>query len=171
MIHAPRLEVVLNNRPLLSKLGLLEIVGDNTLLLPYKTTLSAAFDLFAVIEKELVMYPSSIQDIPTGLSFHAIGFPFDVGIRLFIRSGVSRFLSLANSVGLIDPDYQGQLMLRVRNHGLDTYIIEPGERIAQAEFYPVLRIEKACLVEKFSQETERGVGGFGHTGKFQKDKM
>jgi len=163
-IHS-RLEVVLHNRPLLDQLGILNIYNDQ-LILPYKTAHSAAFDLYAVVEKEVVLYPTVIQDIPTGLSFHAVGMPFDVGLRIFIRSGVSRFLSLANSVGLIDPDYQGQLILRVRNHGLDTYIIEPGERIAQAEFYPVLRIETASLVETFSKETERGVGGFGHTGKF-----
>lgn len=168
-ITNPHLEVKLFNKELQQKLGLLIYDDDNNLVLPYKTDFSAAFDLFAVVENDVVILPGEVVNIPTGLSLQAIGYPFKLGLRLYIRSGVSSFIHLTNSVGLVDPDYQGELILKVKNHNNyngDRYVISPGERIAQAEFFQAFIVKTAKEVTDFSIETTRKDGGFGHTGKF-----
>lgn len=167
-IQPPHLEIKLFNKELQQKLNLLTYDHDTTdyIVLPYKTDLSAAFDLFAVIEEELCVYPQQVETIPTGIAIQAIGYRFKIGMRLYIRSGVSSFIHLTNSVGLIDPDYQGELLLKVKNHSSEQYIICPGERIAQAELFQAFIISSAKEVTEFTHQTTRKDGGFGHTGRF-----
>lgn len=161
-----KVEVKLFNRDLQEKLGLVT-AKQQMFKFPYATKESAAFDLYAVIEEKTHIYPNQIKLIGTGLGIHISSFDKSVlyGMRLYIRSGVSSYLTLTNSVGLIDPDYQGELILKVKNHSLDTVVIDPGERIAQAEFFPVYRFAYGDIVNEFSIQTQRADGGFGSTGK------
>lgn len=101
--------------------------------------------------------------MPTGLAIH-IG---DANLAAVIlpRSGLGHKhgVVLGNLVGLIDSDYQGQLMISVWNRGQTTFMVEPGERVAQMVFVPVVQAE-FNLVEDF-ESSERGAGGFGHSGR------
>ena len=137
-------------------------IGSEFPLPQYATPGSAGLDLRAMLEKDTVIKPGETVLIPTGLSVY-IG---DPGLAAVIlpRSGLGHKhgVVLGNLVGLIDSDYQGQLMVSVWNRGQTTFIIEPGERIAQMVFVPVVQAE-FNLVEEFV-ETERGAGGFGHSG-------
>lgn len=101
--------------------------------------------------------------VPTGLAIH-IGDP-SLAAVILPRSGLGHKhgVVLGNLVGLIDSDYQGQLMVSVWNRGQQTFVIEPGERLAQLVFVPVVQAE-FNLVTDFA-ESERGAGGFGHTGR------
>lgn len=166
MTQYPSIDIKLFNRELQEKLGILKFNSETIIKLPYKTSGSAAFDLFAVIEEPYTLLPDEILNVPTGIAFHAKETDFQIGLLLFIRSGVSTQLQLTNSVGLVDPDYQGQLILKVKNTSDNYYKIEPGERLAQAMFIPCLTIQEAHLVDEFPVKTPRGEGGFGHTGKF-----
>lgn len=78
--------------------------------------------------------------------------------------GIKHGIVLANTIGVIDSDYQGEIKIGIRNQGSEPYSIQPGERICQMLFIPVVQASLR-VVEEFSQETERGEGGFGHTGK------
>lgn len=71
---------------------------------------------------------------------------------------------LANTIGVIDSDYQGEIKVGIRNQGLEPYSIQPGERICQLLFVPVVQA-RLRVVEQFSEESVRGAGGFGHTGR------
>jgi dUTP pyrophosphatase len=128
----------------------------------YATAHSAGMDLRAMIEHELILQPNESQLIPTGLSI----FMGDASVCAHIlpRSGLGhkQGLVLGNLVGLIDADYQGPLMVSLWNRGLVPQAIQPGDRIAQLVFMPVLRV-KFNHVEQFI-ESGRGEGGFGHTG-------
>ena len=101
--------------------------------------------------------------MPTGLAIH-IADP-SLAAVILPRSGLGHKhgVVLGNLVGLIDSDYQGQLMLSAWNRGQQSFIIEPGERIAQMVFVPVVQAE-FNLVESFDA-TDRGEGGFGHSGR------
>ena len=101
--------------------------------------------------------------LPTGLAIH-IADP-SLAAVILPRSGLGHKhgVVLGNLVGLIDSDYQGQLMVSVWNRGQQSFIIEPGERIAQMVFVPVVQAE-FNLVESFDA-TDRGEGGFGHSGR------
>lgn len=129
----------------------------------YATPGSAGLDLRAMLKEETVLEPGQTVLIPTGLSIY-VG---DPGLAALIlpRSGLGHKhgIVLGNLVGLIDSDYQGQLMVSVWNRGQQSFTIEPGERIAQMVFVPVVQAE-FNLVEDFDT-TERGEGGFGHSGR------
>ncbi len=101
--------------------------------------------------------------LPTGLAIH-IADP-SLAAVILPRSGLGHKhgVVLGNLVGLIDSDYQGQLMVSVWNRGQQSFVIEPGERIAQMVFVPVVQAE-FNLVESFDA-TDRGEGGFGHSGR------
>lgn len=101
--------------------------------------------------------------MPTGLAIH-IADP-SLAAVILPRSGLGHKhgVVLGNLVGLIDSDYQGQLMVSVWNRGQQSFVIEPGERIAQMVFVPVVQAE-FNLVESFDA-TDRGEGGFGHSGR------
>ncbi len=138
-------------------------LGEEFPLPDYATAGSAGLDLRACLERALDLAPGQTELIPTGMAIH-IGDPSLAAIIL-PRSGLGHKhgIVLGNLVGLIDSDYQGQLMVSCWNRGSDSFRIEPGERIAQLVFVPVVQ---AALqrVESF-EESVRGEGGFGHTGR------
>jgi dUTP pyrophosphatase len=129
----------------------------------YATPGAAGMDLRAAIDAPLAIAPGETQLIPTGLSIH-IG---DPGLAAVIlpRSGLGHKngIVLGNLVGLIDSDYQGQLMVSCWNRGSVPFTIEPGERIAQLIIVPVVQVQ-LNLVEDFAASS-RGAGGFGHSGR------
>lgn len=129
----------------------------------YATPGSAGMDLCACIQDELMIKPGEIVKVPTGI---AIQIPdSSIGGFVFPRSGLSsKFgISLANCVGVIDSDYTGELICPVINHSDREYTIKNGDRIAQIVFMPVYQASLICVDEL--DETERGTGGFGSTGK------
>jgi dUTP pyrophosphatase len=138
-------------------------IGDEIALPDYATSGSAGLDLRACLDQELTLLPGQTELIPTGLAIH-IDDP-SLAAVLLPRSGLGHKhgIVLGNLVGLIDSDYQGQLFVSCWNRGQDPFTIKVGERIAQMVFVPVVQVafEK---VDEFSQ-TERGTGGFGHTGR------
>ena len=138
-------------------------IGNEFPLPQYATPGSAGLDLRAMLKEDTVLEPGQTLLIPTGLSVY-IG---DPGLAALIlpRSGLGHKhgVVLGNLVGLIDSDYQGQLMVSVWNRGQDSFTIEPGERIAQMVFIPVVQAE-FNLVADFDA-TDRGEGGFGHSGR------
>ena len=128
----------------------------------YATALSAGMDLRALCEAPLDLAPGEAQLVPTGLSIH-IG-DSELCAVILPRSGLGhkQGLVLGNLVGLIDADYQGPLMVSLWNRGQNPQRIDPGDRIAQLVFLPVRRA-RFTIVEQFAA-SERGTGGFGHTG-------
>jgi dUTP pyrophosphatase len=129
----------------------------------YATDGAAGMDLRACVDAPLVLAPGDTQLIPTGLAIH-IADPSLAAIIL-PRSGLGHKhgIVLGNLVGLIDSDYQGQLFVSCWNRGKESFNIQPGERIAQLVFVPVVRAAFE-VVEDFAL-SNRGVGGFGHTGR------
>jgi dUTP pyrophosphatase len=129
----------------------------------YATAGSAGVDLRACVEAPLTILPGQTLLVPTGMAIH-IG---DPGIAAVIlpRSGLGHKhgIVLGNLVGLIDSDYQGQLLVSCWNRGSEPFDLEPGARLAQMVFVPVLQVGFE-VVDEF-HATERGVGGFGHTGR------
>jgi deoxyuridine 5'-triphosphate nucleotidohydrolase len=128
----------------------------------YATTGSAGLDLRAILDAPLVLAPGKAELIPTGLAIHLD----DPGLAAVIlpRSGLGHKhgVVLGNLVGLIDSDYQGQLMVSCWNRGSTEFTVQPGERIAQMVIVPVVQVELQ-VVEDFAASA-RGAGGFGHSG-------
>ncbi len=137
-------------------------VGKELELPAYATDGSAGLDLRACIDEKLVVLPGETHLVPTGFAMHIN----DPGLAavLLPRSGLGHKhgLVLGNLTGLIDSDYQGQVFVSCWNRGGKTYTIEPGERICQMVFVPVVQA-RFSVVEEFNQ-SERGEGGFGHSG-------
>ena len=130
----------------------------------YGTDGSAGLDLRACIEEPLVLEPNSKSTlVSSGLSVY-LEDPNYVGL-IYPRSGLGhkQGIVLGNLTGVIDADYQGPLMISVWNRSQETVTINPGDRIAQYVVVPVQRIELQ-VVDSFDSESERGSGGFGHTG-------
>lgn len=138
-------------------------VGDEFPLPHYATDGSAGLDMRACIDAPLTVAPGITELVPTGLAIH-IGAP-SLAAVLLPRSGLGHKhgLVLGNLTGLIDSDYQGQVFVSIWNRGNKTYTIEPGERIAQMVFVPVEQVA-FDVVEEFDQ-SDRGEGGFGHSGQ------
>ncbi|WP_026958166.1 dUTP diphosphatase [Aliagarivorans taiwanensis] len=138
-------------------------IGNEFPLPDYATPGSAGMDLRACLDEAVTLEPGQTQLLPTGLSIH-IADP-SLAATILPRSGLGHKhgIVLGNLVGLIDSDYQGQLMVSCWNRGQDSFTIEPGERIAQLVFVPVVQAQFE-IVEEFA-DSERGEGGFGHTGK------
>ncbi|MGL4431865.1 MAG: dUTP diphosphatase [Plesiomonas shigelloides] len=138
-------------------------IGDQFPLPSYATEGSAGLDLRACLDDAITLEPGNTVLVPTGLAIH-IGDP-SLAAVILPRSGLGHKhgVVLGNLIGLIDSDYQGQLMVSVWNRGQQTFVIEPGERLAQLVFVPVVQAE-FNLVTDFA-ESERGAGGFGHTGR------
>jgi dUTP pyrophosphatase len=133
-------------------------------LLPaYATAGSAGLDLRACLDEPLVLEPGVTALVPTGMAIHVA----DAGYAAVIlpRSGLGHKhgIVLGNLVGLIDSDYQGQLMISTWNRGQAAFTLNPMERLAQLVVVPVMRVE-FNVVESFDA-SERGAGGFGSTGK------
>jgi len=129
----------------------------------YSTAGAAGLDLRACIEKPLTLAPGAAELVPSGIAIHLA----DPGLAVIVlpRSGLGHKhgIVLGNLVGLIDSDYQGQVMVSVWNRLGATFTINPMDRIAQLVVVPVVQV-KLNVVEDFST-TERGAGGFGSTGK------
>jgi dUTP pyrophosphatase len=138
-------------------------IGAEYPLPDYATDGSAGMDLRACIDTDLVLEPGATELIPTGMAIH-ISDP-SLAAVLLPRSGLGHKhgVVLGNLVGLIDSDYQGQLFVSCWNRGDTPFTVQPGERIAQMVFVPVVRAAFE-VVEEFA-DSERGAGGFGHTGR------
>jgi dUTP pyrophosphatase len=124
---------------------------------------SAGLDLRACLEAPLELKPGETKLIPTGLAIH-LADP-QLAAVIIPRSGLGHKhgIVLGNLVGLIDSDYQGELMISCWNRGHETFQVEPGERVAQLVVVPVVQVEFE-VVESFAA-SDRGSGGFGHTGR------
>lgn len=137
-------------------------IGTEFPLPQYATPGSAGLDLRAMLKEEVILEPGQTILIPTGLSIHIA----DPGLAALVlpRSGLGHKhgVVLGNLVGLIDSDYQGELMVSCWNRGQTAFHIAIGERIAQLVLVPVVQAHFE-LVDEF-HESERGAGGFGHTG-------
>ena len=130
----------------------------------YATPGAAGIDLRACLDEVLRLAPGDAHLVPSGIAVHIE----DPGLAatLLPRSGLGhrQGIVLGNLVGLIDSDYQGEVMISCWNRGSGSYTIRPGERIAQMVFVPVVRAEFE-VVASFDA-SERGRGGFGHSGRF-----
>jgi len=129
----------------------------------YATSGAAGLDLRACLETPLMLAPGDTVLVPSGMAIH-LG---DSGLAAIVlpRSGLGHKhgIVLGNLVGLIDSDYQGQVMVSIWNRGREPFVIKPMERIAQLVVVPVVQVE-LNIVEQFDQ-SERGAGGFGSTGR------
>lgn len=138
-------------------------IGDTIPLPHYATKGSAGMDLRACIDESLTVKPGETHLIPTGISIH-IADP-SLAATILPRSGLGHKhgIVLGNLVGLIDSDYQGQLFISCWNRGDTEFTIEEGDRIAQLVILPVIQVT-LNQVDSF-ENTSRGEGGFGHSGK------
>jgi deoxyuridine 5'-triphosphate nucleotidohydrolase len=138
-------------------------LGNEFPLPHYATDGSAGMDMRACLDAPLQLVPGETTLIPSGLAIHVA----DAGLAavLLPRSGLGHKhgIVLGNLVGLIDSDYQGQVFVSCWNRGDETFTIQPGERIAQMVIVPVVRADFE-IVDEFV-DSDRGAGGFGHTGR------
>ncbi len=138
-------------------------IGTKYPLPEYATEGSAGMDLRACIDNPMSLEPGETKLIPTGFAIHIA----DPGIAATIlpRSGLGHKhgIVLGNLVGLIDSDYQGQIFISCWNRGDTAFEIKPGDRMAQLVFLPVIQAQFS-IVEEFGV-SDRGEGGFGHSGR------
>jgi dUTP pyrophosphatase len=140
------------------------MMGEAIPLPSYATDGSAAIDLRACIKEPIGLQPGETLLIGSGIAIN-IKDPNLVGL-IVPRSGlgIKRGIVLANTVGVIDSDYQGEIKIGLFNRSQNRYVVKPGERICQMLFVPVINATLK-LVQEFSSATHRGSGGFGHTGR------
>jgi dUTP pyrophosphatase len=148
------------------KVKLIPTASGKTVSLPgYQSEFSAGADLCACIDEPVTILPHSRALIPSGIAIEPMR--SDCGVFLFARSGLAskKGICLANSVGVVDSDYRGEIKIALLNTSDEPYTVTPFERIAQMVVMPV---EKAAfeLCDTLS-DTDRGDGGFGSTGKMQ----
>jgi dUTP pyrophosphatase len=138
-------------------------LGTEFALPAYATEGSAGLDLRACLERPLTLAAGKAELIPTGLAIHLA----DPALAAVIlpRSGLGHRhgIVLGNLVGLIDSDYQGQLMVSCWNRGVEPFTIRPGERIAQLVVVPVVQVQLEVVTD--FDASVRGAGGFGHSGQ------
>lgn len=137
-------------------------IGKDFAIPGYASSGSAGIDLRAMIEEQITVKPNQTILIPTGISIY-IEDP-NLCATILPRSGLGHKhgVVLGNLVGLIDSDYQGPLMVSLWNRGTEDFTVNVGDRIAQLVFLPVVQAN-LTVVDSFEQ-SERGTGGFGHTG-------
>ncbi len=130
----------------------------------YATLGSAGVDLRACIENGLILKPGEVQLVPTGIAIYIQD--SSLAAVILPRSGLGhkKGLILGNGTGLIDSDYQGELFVSCWNRSNSDISIEPAMRFAQLVIIPVVQADFQ-VVEEFSDDSARGVGGFGHSGK------
>lgn len=132
--------------------------------LSYATDGSAAMDLRACIEEAITIEPKERKLIGTGIAINIQ----DPGLVAIVasRSGLSlkHGVCVAQGIGVIDADYQGEIGVILENNGTENFTVLPGDRIAQLLFQPVVQVS-LNYVQDFAESTERGAGGFGSTGK------
>lgn len=152
------------NRPKIETKIMNSLIGSRIPLPTYATDGSAAMDLRACLHDPVTVMPGETVMIPSGIaiSIHDPGLVALIAPRsgLGIRQGIV----LANTIGVIDSDYQGEIGIGIYNRGREPYTIEPGERICQMMFVPVAQVALE-IVNEFTENSGRGAGGFGHTGK------
>ncbi len=138
-------------------------LGNEFPLPHYATAGAAGMDMCACVDAPLVVAPGETHLIPTGLAIHIE--EAGLAAMLLPRSGLGHKhgIVLGNLVGLIDSDYQGQVFVSCWNRGATPFTVEPGERIAQMVIVPVVHADFE-IVDDFV-DSERGAGGFGHTGR------
>jgi len=138
-------------------------IGESIPLPQIATEGSAGMDMRACIDSELIVSSGDTVLVPTGIAIHIAD--NNLAAVLLPRSGLGHKhgLVLGNLTGLIDSDYQGQIFISCWNRGKKAYKINPGDRIAQMVFIPVEQV-KFEVVDDF-KESDRGEGGFGHSGK------
>jgi len=140
------------------------LLGTQIPLPDYATDGSAAMDLRACIAAPMEIAPGEASLVKTGLAINMM----DPGLVAVVasRSGLAlkHRVFVLNAPGIVDADYHGEIGVVLANMGKETYTVQPGDRIAQLLFQPVVQIA-LHFVEKFSIETDRGEGGFGSTGK------
>lgn len=136
--------------------------NENAILPTYGSAEAAGADLYACLEADVTIMPGKTEFIPTGI---ALEVPKGCAGLIYARSslGAKRGLAPANKVGVIDSDYRGQIMVALHNHGVVEQTVCHGERIAQMLITPVFT-PGFVEVEELD-DTDRGVGGFGSTGK------
>ncbi len=137
-------------------------LNEKAILPTYGSAEAAGADLYACLDGEITVAPGQTVFVPTGIAMEV---PKGCAGLIYARSGLAckRGLAPANKVGVIDSDYRGQIIVALHNHGALEQVIGHGERIAQMVITPVLTpsyVESAEL-----DDTDRGVGGFGSTGK------
>ncbi len=137
-------------------------LGEEFALPAYATEGSAGIDLRAMVKEAVNLAPGATELIPTGMAIY-IGDPTLAAV-LLPRSGLGhkQGIVLGNLVGLIDSDYQGEVMVSCWNRGDQPYLLEPGTRLAQMVFVPVQQVGFELVTEFVA--SDRGAGGFGHTG-------
>ncbi|MDA8414152.1 MAG: dUTP diphosphatase [Desulfobacteraceae bacterium] len=152
------------NRPKIETKIMNPLMGGNIQLPAYSTTGSAAMDLRACLPEPLIVEPGETVMIPSGIAI-SIHDPGLVAL-LVPRSGlgIKHGIVLANTIGVIDSDYQGEIGIGIYNRGTTAYTVEPGERVCQMMFVPVTQAA-LVVVKEFSVDSARGAGGFGHTGR------
>jgi len=142
-------------------------ITDPRAVIPEAGTLySAGVDLIAITDNKIHIPPLKTALIHTGIHINMMTVPENLAAFIFPRSGkgAKEGKVLGNLTGIIDKDYLGELMISVLNRNEDTYVVvEPGEKIAQLVFLPIV-VPKFKIVEEFSTITTRGEGGFGSTG-------
>jgi dUTP pyrophosphatase len=138
-------------------------IGGEFPLPAYATAGSAGLDLRACVAAPVTLPPGRAELIPTGLAIH-VADP-TLAALILPRSGLGhkRGIVLGNLVGLIDSDYQGQLMVSCWNRSAEPFTIRPGERIAQLIIVPVVQVELQIVTD--FETSARGAGGFGHSGQ------
>ncbi len=138
-------------------------IGKEYPLPEYATAGSAGLDLRACLRQPQTLQPGDVVLIPSGIAIHIEGTGY--AAMLLPRSGLGHKhgIVLGNLVGLIDSDYQGEIMVSCWNRGRSDFIIQPGERIAQMVIVPVVRAQFEIVAE--FHESSRGAGGFGHSGR------
>ena len=130
----------------------------------YATAGSAGLDLRACVDEPLTLAPNAWQLVPTGMAMHLKDPAYAALILPRSGLGHKHGIVLGDLVGLIDSDYQGQLMVSAWNRSEVAFTIEPMERIAQLVIVPVVQAQ-FHVVDEFTQASERGEGGYGSTGK------
>jgi dUTP pyrophosphatase len=141
----------------------IKVINKSTNALPsYQTPGSAGMDLMANLEQPMVLNPGETVLVPTGLFMEL---PIDKEAQIRPRSGLAfkHGITVLNSPGTIDSDYRGEIKVLLINHGKEAFEIKNGERIAQMVIASVHQI--SWELEETLSETERGAGGYGHTGK------
>ena len=127
----------------------------------YMTAMAAGMDVCALLDESICLKPGERYLVPTGLAF-AIPEGYEVQVRPRSGLAVKHGISMVNAPGTIDADYRGEVRIILINHGQEDFVISSGDRIAQLVVAPVCQAQLVC-VEELSA-TERGSGGFGHTG-------
>ena len=141
----------------------IKLLSPNVPVPKYATAGAAAMDLTACIDEPITVAPRQLVSIPTGI---AIALPSAEYVALvFARSGlgVKHGISLSNGVGVIDSDYRGEIKVGLTNLSDIPYTVQPGDRVAQLAIMPVVQANIIPVAEL--DETDRGAGGFGSTGK------